>query len=71
MMDCKGPGRSADELACTSEEIMKALRRRSQSVVAAADTRTLHRAVTTADEVRKYLKRKQSTWEWITLNPSR
>ncbi len=53
MMDC-GVGRT-ENASATDEEIMNSLRRKATRVVKAAEIPTLHRAVTTADELRKYL----------------
>ena len=53
MMDC-GVGR-AENASATDEEIMNSLRRKATRVVAAAEIPTLHRARTTADEVRTFL----------------
>ena len=54
MMDCK-VGRE-ENASATDEEIMNSLRRKAKRVVGAAEIPTLHRAITTADEVRKYLE---------------
>ena len=56
MMDC-GVGR-AENASATDEEIMNSLRRKATRVVGAAEIPTLHRARTTADEVRTYLESK-------------
>jgi len=54
MMDC-GVGR-AENASATDQEIMSSLKRKAIRVVGASEIPTLHRAVTTADEVRKYLE---------------
>ena len=54
MMDC-GVVRSENSSA-TDEDIKVSLRRRAVRVVKTAEPPTLHRAATTADEVRKYLE---------------
>ena len=54
MMDC-GVSRS-DNASATDEQITTSLRRKATRVVGAHDVPTLHRAVTTANEVRKYLE---------------
>jgi len=56
MMDCR-VGRE-ENASATDEEIMNSLRRKATRVVGAAEIPTLHRAITTADEVRKYLEGK-------------
>ena len=56
MMDCR-VGRSGNASA-TDEEIMSSLKRKATRVVIAYDVPTLHRAITTANEVRKYLDRR-------------
>ena len=54
MMDC-GVGRT-ENASATNVEIMKSLRRKAARVVKAAETPTLQRAITTAEELRKYLE---------------
>jgi hypothetical protein len=54
MMDCE-VGR-AENVSATDEEIMNSLMRKAARVVGAAEIPTLHRAITTADELRKYLE---------------
>jgi len=54
MMDCKVG--QAENVSATDEEIMNSLRRKATRVVGAAEIPTLHRARTTADEVRIYLE---------------
>jgi len=54
MMDCR-VGR-AENASATDEEIMNSLRRKATRVVGTAEIPTLHRARTTADEVRIYLR---------------
>ena len=54
MMDCRVG--HFDNASATDEEIMSAMKREATHVVEASDIPTLHRAVTTADEVRKYFE---------------
>ncbi len=54
MMDCN-VGR-AENGSATEEEIINSLKRKATRVVGAAETPTLHRAKTTADELRAYLE---------------
>ena len=58
MNDCK-VGRS-ENASATDEEILNSLRRKAKRVVKAAEIPTLHRAITTADEVRKYLASRET-----------
>ena len=53
MMDCR-VGRTENPSA-TEEEIINSLRRKATHVIKAAEIPTLHRAITTAAELRKYL----------------
>ena len=53
MMDCR-VGR-AENPSATDEEIVNSLRRKATHVIKAAEIPTLHRAITTAAELRKYL----------------
>jgi hypothetical protein len=54
MMDC-GVSR-LENASATDEEMMVSLRRKAARVVKTAEAPTLNRAITTADEVRKYLE---------------
>ena len=54
MTDC-GVGRRENS-AATEEEIMDSLRRRAMRVTKAAEIFILQRAVTTADELRKFVE---------------
>jgi hypothetical protein len=67
MMNCK-VGREGNTSA-TDEEIMKSLVRRATRVVKAAETPTLQRAITTADEIVKYLASKEKPMEISSLEP--
>ena len=58
MMDCKYGHK--ENSSAEDEEIMDSLRRKAAGVVAATETPTLHRAVTTADELRKYLENRET-----------
>ena len=53
MVDCR-VGRS-ENTSATDKEVMGSLRRRVTRLVADSEIPTLHRAITTADEVRKFL----------------
>mgnify|MGYP006112488961 CR=1 FL=1 len=45
-----------ENASATDEEFMSSLRRKATRVVKAAEIPTLHIAITTADELRKYLE---------------
>jgi len=67
MMDCQ-VGRE-ENASATDEEIMNSLRRKATRVVGAAEIPTLHRAITTADEVRKYLEGRASHMRVCHVEP--
>jgi len=58
MMDCE-VGRT-ENASATDEEFMSSLRRKATRVVKAAGIPTLHIAITTADELRKYLESRET-----------
>jgi len=54
MMDC-GVGR-VENTSATDQELIASLQRKAARIVKASEIPTLHKAITTADEVRKYLE---------------
>lgn len=54
MMDCKVG--HAENISASNDEIMSSLRRKASRLVATSEIPTLHRAITTAAELRKYLE---------------
>ena len=68
MMDCE-VGRT-ENASATDEEFMSSLRRKATRVVMASGIPTLHIAIITADELRKYIwKVERHTWELTRWNP--
>ena len=61
MMDCK-VGHS-ENISASNDEIMNSLKRKASRLVAASEIPTLHRAITTAAELRKYLNEEPTFME--------
>ena len=70
MMDCRVGHRACTEIpSATDDEILDSLRRMATHVVEVADIPTLQRAITAANELRKYLKSRTMHIEINKLEP--
>ena len=67
MMNCKVS--HEDDLSATDGEIMKSLARKATHVVKATEIPTLHRAITAADELRKYLASEDKPTDISSIKP--